>query len=258
MLQIVRFNWPKYVAAVAVCAVSVAVCAAFPEFERVRWTMSGGAACALYWIVASLLVSHWVYDRSKIWQWSWIQETLSGKPNRWANIHAGLDESSPSLMRLFPGSEGTILDIFDPFEMTEPSIVEARCGAAGTRCLARKASLWTLPFADATLDAAFLIFAAHEIRRSESRLAFFKELHRVLKPGGQVVLVEHLRDLNNFLAFGPGCFHFHARGVWLKASAQAGLEVAKEFNITPFVKVFLFKNGGIREYGESTRSFGLI
>ena len=40
------------------------------------------------------------------------------------------------------------------------------------------------------------------------RTLFFKELHRILKREGELVIVEHLRDLPNFLAYTIGFFHY--------------------------------------------------
>ncbi len=40
---------------------------------------------------------------------------------------------------------------------------------------------------------------------------FFNEIHRILKKKRPVFLVEHMRDTANFLAFGPGFFHFYPR-----------------------------------------------
>jgi hypothetical protein len=94
---------------------------------------------------------------------------------------------------------------------------------------------------DLAVDAAFLLLSAHELRQHASRVAFLRELHRILTTDGRVVMAEHLRDLPNFLAFGPGFLHFHSRRTWRRAAVEAGLEIEREFRITPFVAVFIVR-----------------
>ena len=48
----------------------------------------------------------------------------------------------------------------------------------------------TLPFADASFDAAFLICVLHHVR-PEDRVALLSEVRRVLKPGGLLLVFEH-------------------------------------------------------------------
>ena len=94
------------------------------------------------------------------------------------------------------------------------------------------------PLAAQSCDAVFVIFCAHELRDAESRQSFFRELHRVLTARGSVILVEHLRGLPNFIAFGPGCFHFLPRREWLRVARETGLAVVGEMRITAFVRAF--------------------
>jgi len=96
-----------------------------------------------------------------------------------------------------------------------------------------------LPAPAGSCDAVFLIFAAHELRSRSSRCEFFAEVARVLSANGRVVIIEHLRDLANFAAFGPGFLHFQSRREWINVAASADLALANEFSITPFVRVFL-------------------
>jgi len=93
----------------------------------------------------------------------------------------------------------------------------------------------SLKLQDRTCDAVVVAFTAHEIRNGLARERFFDEIRRCVRPGGRVVLVEHLRDFMNFLAFGPGCLHFLSRGEWLRLAGNANLFVAKEKRITPWV-----------------------
>jgi hypothetical protein len=71
------------------------------------------------------------------------------------------------------------------------------------------------------------------------RVRWFAEARRCLASGGRVVLVEHLRDLANFAAFGPGFIHFHSAGTWRLAWESAGLRCFDDFRITPFLRVFI-------------------
>lgn len=237
MLQILRYNLPMYLAALGGClAVALAV-VLLPLPWPLAVLVSLGAAGAFLLSAASLLASHYIYDRSPLSSWSWIAGLFSTPPRRWASLHAGLDETFGALDRLFPDG-GTTLDVYDPKEMTEPSIERARRFGLAP---AAPADFRALPFADGSLDAVFLIFAAHELRRPESRLRYFREIARSLAPGGRVVLVEHLRDLANLLVFGPGFVHFLARREWLRLARESGLAVQSERRITPFVMILVLE-----------------
>jgi ubiquinone/menaquinone biosynthesis C-methylase UbiE len=91
---------------------------------------------------------------------------------------------------------------------------------------------------DKSVDLLFLLSAAHEIRSNEEKVAFLKECRRICKPDGQVIMVEHLRDVPNFLSFTIGFTHFFSRRVWKKAFKDAGFSSFGEQKFTPFMSVF--------------------
>jgi SAM-dependent methyltransferase len=202
-----------------------------------------GSALATGWLILSLVVSHYVYDRSGIDAENWLLAVTPNPPHSYATLHVGLDEFREILRSKFPDAETWVLDFFDPSEMTEASIRRARRQNGATLASSLSVDFRALPFADAELDAVFLIFSAHELRSETSRQQFFKELDRVLRPSGRMVLVEHLRDAPNFFAFGPGAFHFHSRAAWLRAAEGANLSLAEECQLTPFVRVLLLEKG---------------
>ena len=233
MIRILRFHWQKYTATL----VTVAAVPLLPPPYRAPAAVA--AIPAIFWFAASLMVSWYVYDRGPLADDHWLRRCVLHPPGRWLNLHAGLDYASPALAALFPSAEGQTLDIFDPREMTEPSIVQARRIVHAPP--GAPTGVWSsLPVATASVDAAFVIFTAHELRRPESREKLFRELARVLRPGGEIVVVEHLRDWRNFLAFGPGFLHFLPKRAWRTAATAAALRIARTFTITPFVRVFVF------------------
>jgi SAM-dependent methyltransferase len=238
VLQILAFNWTFYALAALVIVVVPALCLRFTIPTTLKLVLYPAMSLALFWMVSSLLVSHYVYDRSQLYRWDWLASLFEKPPAHWVNIHAGLDQTTDALERLFPDPTRKVLDIYSASSMTEPSIKRARQAEKITP-RAEPADPSSLPMRDFECDAIFLIFAAHELRNRGDRHKLFLELNRSLKSGGQVIVVEHLRDSANFLAYGPGAFHFHSRREWQASWRATGLEVDREISLTPFVRSFI-------------------
>jgi hypothetical protein len=238
MAAIARFNWPFYVAATAMLLASLLGLIFLSAFI---WKLVCGAALAgaAYFLFGSLGVSHLIYDRSDLYRWRWLDRALGGAQlHRVIFCHSGFDEASEELRSRLAKTEWLILDHFDEARMTEASIRRARKlfpPTAGT--LSAAYDQW--PVAKETADVVFGLLAIHELRSEQERSAWFSEARRCLARGGRVVLVEHLRDLANFLAFGPGFLHFHSRESWRRAWEVAGFRAADGFGVTPWVRVFV-------------------
>ena len=238
VVQILRFHWRSYVAAVA--GVVVAWLALPFLANPGRTLVVLGSAPALFWVASSLAVSHYVYDRFPLYDLNWVGPMLSRAPRRWINIHCGLDETSAVLAAMFPDAASQAVDIFDPLAMTEPSIrVARRISRPAIPSAAMR--YHSLAFPAAWFDAAFCIFAAHELRRHHERMRLFREIARTLTPEGEFILVEHSRNWPNFLAFGPGFLHFFSPSRWRKAAFDAGLTVRTELPLTPFVHAYIMR-----------------
>lgn len=240
VVKIVRFNVRFYIISVAVLAgegVLIASMRLTPWFEAM---VLSSAAIVAFWTLSSLFVSWYVYDRKGVTRWQWLPSRLLVLPHRWANVHAGLDESTSELRQLLPGTEGVAVDIYDPGEMTEPSIARARQIQLASEPF-KHGTYDALPLLENDCDAVFLLFAAHELRDEEHRMHLLRQAASVLRERGCVVLVEHLRDWKNFIAFGPGFFHFYSRRNWLRNIREAGLVIVRESAVTPFVDCFVLR-----------------
>lgn len=239
--QIARYNARFYLAAPLVCIALFSMAKNRVVPRKAGVLLNAGGAFSAWWTISSLLVSHWVYDRSPLYEWRWIEFFLGHTPKCWANLHCGLDESSPALRELFSESSAESLDFFDPNFMSEPAIAIARREQKFIAADDSDVSInfRKFPHCDNCLDTIFLIFSAHEIRDAKLRVQFFKEIHRVLQSGGRVLLVEHPRDFANFVAFGPGFFHFYSRTHWRNLARETGFAILREDTLTPFVRVWL-------------------
>jgi ubiquinone/menaquinone biosynthesis C-methylase UbiE len=159
------------------------------------------------------------------------------------NINAGFDETSTSIQSRFSNARLIVFDFYDPKKHTEVSIKRARQAYPP---YPNTISITTteIPLENKSADAVLLILSAHEIRNEKERTIFLKELNRILKQNGSIYVMEHLRDIPNFLVYNIGFFHFHSRSTWLRSFSQADLTVQKEIKTTPFITTFaLHKNG---------------
>src|SRR5262245_10554490 len=234
--QIVRYNWPSYAAALLFLGLAAGGFVLGGDRPAVRAACAVAGIGTAFLVASSLLASYWVYERSPLTTWNWIPDALPSTPRRWLNLHAGLDESSDTLRRML--GAGVTADFFGAEEMSERSIRRARLER---RPSSMKVDFARLPCSDGEFDAAFLLFSAHELRRPAARESFFQEVRRVTAPGGCILLVEHVRDLANFLAFGPGFMHFHAVAEWRRVASHAGLRIKSEKPMTPFVLTMLLE-----------------
>jgi ubiquinone/menaquinone biosynthesis C-methylase UbiE len=192
-----------------------------------------------YGLFMPLIVSAYVYDFSGFYRFDWLKElNMDDRSERFhLNIHAGFDETSFQLDELFPQATLKVFDFYNEKLHTEPAIVRAR-KVSLVYPNTQQINTSSIPLSDSSVDTVFLLFAAHEMRAFEEKVTFLKECRRVCKPGGNVVMVEHLRDLPNFLAFSVGFTHFYSRKTWLKAYQEAGFTSIQETKHTPFVSIF--------------------
>ena len=238
--NIVRFNWPWFAGAGTALVIAVITAPAFgPPLQWVIWL---AAVVALAAMAISLGVSYYVYDRSGLYQLSWADELSVGRKKnaKVVNISAGFDETTPILRGKLPGATFHVWDFYDVDSHTEASIKRARSAFPPDPHMVQVATR-RLPIDDESVDMISLVMSAHEIRKPAEQREFFEELHRTLRSDGTVFVIEHLRDLPNFLAYSLGFFHFHSRSTWLSVFSDAGFDVVEERKHTAFVSIFILR-----------------
>ena len=236
--NIILFNWPFYATAAVLLLLLFTLQTLLPEGLRVAIVISG--ALILYALVASLVASHLIYDRSTLYELRWLRRKA---PHAILNLSAGFDEISELIRHQQPDCTLTNCDFFSPERHTEKSIQRARKAYPPPADL-MQVSPHQLPFGNGAFDTIIAFLAAHEIRKEDERIAFFQELRRVLKDEGEIAVTEHLRDVNNLMVYTIGFLHFHSRRTWLRTFKKAGLEVVREAHTTPFVTTFILKKNG--------------
>jgi len=236
VLNILSFNRHFYVFGIGVLVI-LFISRLFIEWsDNIFWLI---LAAFLYGLTMPLIVSAYVYDFSGYYELNWLKDLIRDdkRVNQIVNINAGFDETSFIIKSKFPQSDLKVFDFYNARRHTEPAIKRAR-KVSLVYPNTQQIESNSIPLTDKSVDIIFLLSAAHEIRSNEEKILFLKECYRLCKPGGKVIMVEHLRDLPNFLAFTAGFTHFFSRVVWKNAFKRAGFSSFQETKFTAFMSIF--------------------
>ncbi len=236
VLNILSFNRHFYVFGLIALALIIISYLLFSWSVLLFWIV---ILAFLYGLIMPLIVSAYVYDFSGYYNFDWLKNykftDLDDK--QILNINAGFDETSFIIKNNFPKSDLKVFDFYNANQHTEPAIIRARKVSLvypNTEQILSNC----IPLKDNSVDLIFLLSAAHEIRTQEEKIQFLKECNRVCKPTGNVIMIEHLRDFPNFVAFTIGFTHFFSKNIWKKAFQGAGFSTFEEQKFTPFMSIF--------------------
>jgi hypothetical protein len=238
--DVIGFNRRPFVAGPAIGLVAVVASGAvvaLPDIARIALGLAGLGA--LVQTSAAVFATWRVFGPDAPRRWDWIRSEASDSRS-WLNVTTGFDDSTGRLRIAVPCA-GAGIDVFDSTRSHATALRHARSSFPPSGPSVTIASLGA-PIASASVDTVFLLMSAHEAHGQE-RAALFATAQRALVPGGRVVVVEHLRDPANILAFGPGAWHFSRRHEWLATAAAAGLKLVAERRLDPWVTGFVFGRG---------------
>ena len=73
--QIFVYNWHLYAATLVLDSLAVVLLMRISPPAGIRFAAYLIAGVATFWALSSLLVSHYVYDRSPLYKWDWLERT---------------------------------------------------------------------------------------------------------------------------------------------------------------------------------------
>src|SRR4051812_6599521 len=193
-------------------------------------------AAVTLWSVAAFLVARFALNVNGPMALP-TEHFLESGAGRVLDIGAGTGRSTVMVLEARPHITAVALDLFgESFDQhfgREGSGVErlrANLRAAGVdaRATIQPGDMRHLPFEPATFDAVLSTYAMDHLRRDGTRAAV-EEAARVLKPGGEFLLMVIEKDGWLQFTFGPLLLHSGTRGVewWQQTLQDAGFAVAE-------------------------------
>ena len=176
------------------------------------------------------------------------QAFLSSGRGRVLDLGAGTGRSSIMVLAERPQATLVASDLFgDSFTRhfgaaerpQDRLLANLKLAGVADRATIETADMLKLPFADHSFDALVSAYAMDHLGRAGARTAL-AEAHRVLKPGGDFLLILVANDGWAKLAFGPLLSHGGTYGAdwWRDAVVKAGFEVREE-GTEPVTRYFL-------------------
>ncbi len=235
VLNIIRFNWHFYALTSFLIASLIVITVLFSS--QINWIVYLIITAITLVTTLSLIASYYIYDTSNLYSLNWLDDLEIKQGSQLLNINAGFDETSYLLKQKYQDTSLSAMDFYNPQKHTEISIERARKAYPpypGTLLI----ETTNIGLSINSIDCTFLILAAHEIRDKQEQIVFFKQIKQALKDDGKVVVVEHNRDLYNFLVYNIGCFHFFSPRRWKEVFRNSGLKLIQTKKITQFINVY--------------------
>lgn len=210
-----------------------------------RWLAALTGALAL-WGAAALIVTHALL-RINLPVAPYTERFLASGGGRILDVGAGSGRAAIGLLLARPDTTVVGLDIYQGYfgiddNTPERLLANARRAGVAGRIEARTGDMREMPFADAAFDGAISVAAIDHLRR-DGTVKALAEVSRVLKPGGEFLLVIVNVDAWAWLT-SPHAIAHHPRqdpDWWRAALAQNGFAVVDE-GTAPSARYFLARS----------------
>lgn len=170
-------------------------------------------------------------------------DLFSGDKDLILDAGCGSGRTTVELSKVFKNGQIVALDLFDPKKTEDISsrkLLERNLKIAGITEKVRivQGDVTKLEFKDKTFDSIVSTLLLNNL--GKAKLTGLKELYRVLKPGGKILIVVPTASLHTFAVMSVMCFILTSRKEWRSLFRQAGFQLLDE-GVINFGSFFLLQ-----------------
>lgn len=264
-LQYVRARWPTYLLLYGGGA-ALALAITFYASDRGLWSFSlFGLAVLLilvYFFAASLWAAHQKYDLRQnrpshvLFELGKIQPT-----DEFVHVSLGVRQIPVRLSRRLTGGHLRAIDVYNPQLAPSRALARQRRPLAPTQPDPRltwlEGSIDLLPVPDHSTPVVTASHILHELWQEGDRELLLREIYRILKPGGRLLLAEPARTKTNLLLRGPGALRLQRLAYWRRLLQNAGFKLTQERNVVDMYVCFCVEKPLSGEIQQLTLDLGI-
>ena len=147
-------------------------------------------------------------------------------------IDLGLRYQPLSLSRRLTTGKITVVDVYNPQWNSSRALVRWRAQMPhppnDPRVVWLDGDIHLLPIPDASVETVVLCQILSEYWQKGDRTTLLNEVHRILKPGGQLLFAEQVRTQANWLTLGPAALQLPSINYWHQLVSESGFGIQKQ------------------------------
>ena len=152
-----------------------------------------------------------------------------------ANIDFGLRLQAMLLSRKLTTGRITVIDVYNPQQTTDSGLARARRQAPSAKKDPRltwyDGQFNLLPLPDSSVEAVFMFQILSEFSQEGDRQALLREVRRILKPNGRLLLAEKTASWLNWLLAGTSTASLQPGEYWRDLLTEAGFDILRQEEI---------------------------
>jgi SAM-dependent methyltransferase len=247
VLTYLAVHWPLYLAVCGGGALLLLVVMA--ASVQMGWWGFVPLSLALFLLLgyfggASLWAAHKIFDPGQSPDYDRLFALSNLRPqDHFIHLHLGQRYTIARLARHLTSGRIIVVDLYHPQQTPSRSLRRwrshrDRAARSDPRLIWRDGRLDLLPVPDNSALAVILCRAAGEFWQHGDRLCLLQEIHRVLAPGGRLLLSERVRSRTNLLVMGPAVLALPPALYWRDLLREAGFQVSKEQSLHDLVHCY--------------------
>jgi len=193
-------------------------------------------AAVFFLMLAALWTAHRLYDSEGLQINDLLFAMSQTQPtDQIANIDLGLRQQALVLSRHLTTGKITVIDVYNPQFAPGKGLSRARRQAPATkhdpRLIWYDGHINLLPMPDSSVTAVFMFHVLSEFGQEGDRQTLLREVRRILKPSGRLLIAEQTTSWLNWLLVGTSTGNLQPVEYWHDLLLEGGFEVYRQENI---------------------------
>lgn len=156
-----------------------------------------------------------------------------------AYIDLGLRASAVTLSHHLTTGQLVVIDVFNPQLTAGKELRRARQQAPPVAADPRldwfDGRIDLLPLPDSAVSAIFLPMVLSEFNQHGDRQSLLREVNRILRPNGRLLIAEQNTSWLNWLSLDPGSSKLQPFSYWQRLLSQAGFKLLRHENLQDLI-----------------------